>query len=136
MVVAGSGKFGTPCPRMQLAIASICVMVAADGFSDAAAAPARTRPSFAHAFWANSNPDEVSIPGGVWRLTWAPPAPKVGSGKLCTPCERMHRAAASWDRATVEGLEGRLLVLLDVLDDPQPAITSTPDTTTTAVDTR
>ena len=51
----------------------------------------------------------------------------------------MQRAAASWDCAKLEGfeaLEGLLLALLDVFEDPQPAITSTPDTTTTAIDMR
>jgi hypothetical protein len=40
-----------------------------------------------------------------------------------TPCERMHFAAASWDCAKLEGLPVPpllALVLLDLLDPPQP----------------
>jgi hypothetical protein len=53
------------------------------------------------------------------------------------PLFGMQAAAASWDPAKLEGLEGLVLVLLDLLaEPPQPAITSRPDTTTTAIGSR
>ena len=62
------------------------------------------------------------------------PLPEVlGSGKFLMPCERTHDANLIPAAARFEAL---LLGLLGLLDDPQPAITSPPDTTATTIGTR
>jgi hypothetical protein len=73
--------------------------------------------------------DAGLIPELLLMLMWEPPLEVVGSGKFTTPCERIHDENLIPAAARFEAL---LLGLLGLLDDPQPAITSTPDTTATA----
>jgi hypothetical protein len=51
------------------------------------------------------------------------------SGKLATPWERMQ---LEYSTPCGEGLDAA--VLLDLLEDPQPAVATTPMTTTSAID--
>jgi hypothetical protein len=59
-------------------------------------------------------------------LILEPPPELVGSGKFGTPCERMHAEKLI---PTAASFDARLPRLLGLLEDPQPAIASTPHTT-------
>lgn len=114
--------------------ASICASVAADGFWDLGLPPGRNLP---HTFWAAWNDGDAGLtPEPMLMLMWMPPAPRevVGSGKFGTPCERMHDVNLIADAISAAAtFEVLLLGLLDLLEDPQPAITSRPDVTATAI---
>ncbi len=62
----------------------------------------------------------------------------VGSGQFGTPCERMQAAHLRFSFIKLKGLDllGPFGTVLLGLLDPQPAITSTPEARTTAVDLR
>jgi hypothetical protein len=116
---------------MHSEIASICALVAADGFPDPGPPPPRSLP---HAFWAAWHDGDAGlIPDLLLMLKPTPPPEVLGSGKFGTPCERMRDANLIPPPARFEAL---LMGLLGLLDDPQPAITSTPGTTATAIGTR
>jgi hypothetical protein len=115
---------------MHSEIASICALVAADGFPDPGPPPGKSLP---HAFWAAWNDGDAGLIPELRLMLKPTPTPEVfGSGKFGTPCERMHDANLIPAAARLEAL---LLGLVGLLDDPQPAITSTPDTTATAIGT-
>lgn len=86
-VATGSGNVDRPCARMHLDIASIA------SFWVSEACPWTGPPfgnSFEHADWADWKAGDWGLipePIGNWR-----PPPPPGSGKLGTPCERMHCA--------------------------------------------
>jgi hypothetical protein len=112
--LVGSGKFGTPCPRMHLARVRNCSFRLSASLLD----PLLPGPSLAHACWADLNAgDWVSMSLGMK----SPPV-ALGSGKLGTPLARMHWAYLS---------SGPPLgsAPLDWLEDPQAA-TSTAHITT------
>jgi hypothetical protein len=87
-----------------------------------------------HAAWAAWNDGDAGlIPELLLMLMWEPPLEVVGSGKFTTPCERIHDENLIPAAARFEAL---LLGLLGLLDDPQPAITTTADRAATAIGTR
>jgi hypothetical protein len=113
---------------MHSEIASIRALLAADGFTEPGPLPGRNLP---HTVWAATNDGDAGlIPELLLRLMWTPPLEVVGSGKFGTPRERMQSAYLI---PAAAGFDALLLALLGLFDDPQPAITSTPDTTATAI---
>ena len=116
----------TPWARMHLAIAVIWLSAAADGFADPG--PPLDMPQTFWAAWKDGDPGLIPE-----RLIIEWPSTLVGSGRFGTPCDRMHSAKPTPGEAWVDAL---LLVVVGLLEDPQPATTSTPDTTTTALSTR
>lgn len=131
-LLVGSGNPLTPCARMHSATASICFMVAADaGGPDPGAPPGN---SLAQAFWAAWNAGDAGlIPELLLMLMRTPPPDEVGSGKCDTPWARMHDENLIPADARFEAL---WLALLGLLEDPQPAITSTPEATANATGTQ
>jgi hypothetical protein len=135
-VVVGSGKFGTPCARMHLAHVRAWAIAAADDDREGANAPGNR---FWHADWAALNAGESGLtPGMSLRTTrvWGPETcawkgpEALGSGKFGTPCDRMQRENGTPLVARPGVL---LLVVLGLPEPPQAAITSTPETTRTAI---
>jgi hypothetical protein len=110
--VVGSGKSLTPCARMHSAAARNSRFVAAVLAFDAAGFPPGS--SLEHAFSAAWNDgDPTMIP-----VSASEKLPKLsGSGKLVTPCERMHAEYLT----AVARTEARLVLLLDLLEEPQSA---------------
>jgi hypothetical protein len=112
---------------MHSDVASICDFVAADGF------PVPGPPSgmrLPHAFWAAWNDGDAGLmPELLLRLKLTLPPEVLGSGKFGTPWERMHDAKLTPAIASFEAVS---VGLLGLVDEPQPAITSTPDRAVTA----
>jgi hypothetical protein len=106
---SGSGKFVTPCARMHSACLS---WDASDGLGFTWASSACT---VRQARWADWNAGD--------RLSTGPALDvvpfDVGSGKLGTPCERMHAANLRPTEARVAPA-----VVVDLPDDPHPATVS------------
>jgi signal transduction histidine kinase len=98
--VVGSAKLGTPCERMQRASASSWSFP----LSDDPDWPSGGCASFAQACWAALSAGDC----GLMSLGMASPACAVGSGKLGTPCARMHRAYSSSGPPSDAAPAGRL----------------------------
>ena len=120
----GSGKSGTPCSRMQRALATMPACCAAEIGGGALAPPSR---NVAHAFSADSNAGDCSL---IPEVRSGKPPPGLGSGKFGTSCERIQSA---YFTAWAYWLDPPVTVL-DLLDDPHAAIATAPLTVTTAID--
>jgi len=98
----GSGKFGTPCERMQRAMARAAAFIFAVSAAEGVPPLGRYLRQVCIAAWNAGALTEtpltvIELPEPARWPAWIrmPPWPLFpGSGKLGTPCERMHSANA------------------------------------------
>lgn len=115
-VSVGSGKSDWPFARMHAAN----LKAACRSLSDIVGGPPLNGAYRLHACWAAWNAGDFAEPGGMLI-----PPPGLGSGKLGTPCERMHWASSSPKSG---------FVAPSLLEDPQAASANALTKTTSMIE--